>query len=116
MKAKDFNIGDWFFDDLGNLVLMKEKKNGICEYSTGFFLITSSDEFNAYPLTLNNKMIAESIQFYYKKLCDLGKITPFARAKLSDYMHELMNLSVDNAPDEDFSKIYDEIGKWIKSI
>ena len=117
IMLRDCKEGDWVYYGVGILAQVRKS-----DWSEKFVLDTGAYEIGGcmnemvYPLSISSKIIADNIQYYYKRMCGYklikgSTLTNFLRKKFD----ELMSLD-DDAPPKDFYKIYDSIEKVINEL
>lgn len=120
MRLKDFKVGDWFFNDEGRLVMMKEVKENDghfwCSYSDGWCRTSAPGDMDAYPLTMHNKILAEQIRWYHDQFSKDDVLTPDSNRKLCSFLYELMMLNVDNANQEDYCEIFGRVKEYYEEL
>jgi hypothetical protein len=108
---KDFEVGDWFFNEDGKLMHLESvDDDGWGSYTDGHTSSTSNLENTvAYDLTVHNKMIADNVQWYFREFSKKNLLTAKTANQLSRYMRRLMEL--DEKSDE-YTGIYSEMDRY----
>lgn len=111
---KNYYPGQWFIDFEGNISVMKEKNTEMnyCTISDGHFEYSLSLNDIAYPLTLDNKRIADDMNDFRKKFHKNNISSPETLDMLNNFMCHLMQLSETDAPTESFQEIWREVDKY----
>ena len=118
---KDCEDGEWVYYEVGRLCQVKDELNSYDDriYKNlvdGYIVTCANQNTKVYPLTIHNKVIAESIHHYYLEMHEKRLINGSKWVNwLSDKYDELMALD-DNAEREDYKKIYDSIEAQIKEL
>lgn len=88
-----FNTGDWCIYDLEIVQIMATEP--YVEYSTGFIRGGNATRGNLRPLTLQNKVIIESMDSYYERLRDMDGSVGFNSPDISRYFADLSRTAID---------------------
>lgn len=107
-KLKDCEHKEWVYSSCGELYqYVKEDKFN--HLTSGYINRGCSEETIVYPLTIHNKIIAEGINHYYKKMHDNHMISGSKLINwLDEEMHKLMTIPLD-AEESEYRKVWDEI-------
>jgi hypothetical protein len=118
---KDCLDGEWVYYEVGRLCQVQDYINSIDgrvykDLVDGYIRTSINGNTKVYPLTINNKIIAEAIHHYYELMHEKRLINGSKWINwLSDKYDELMALD-DYAKREDYRKIYDSIEAQIKEL
>ena len=118
---KDCQDGEWVYYEVGRLCQVQDELNSYDDHIyknlvDGYIRTCTNQNTKVYPLTIHNKVIAESIHHYYLEMHKKNLINGSKWVNwLSDKYDELMALD-DNAESEDYKKIYDSIKAQIKEL
>jgi hypothetical protein len=114
---KDCKQGDWVYYDAGDLFLV-DKEDGISGFvlRNGSIVVYASEDAIVYPLTLHNKIIADGIHAYYKRMHRSKLINGSKWVNwLNDKMGELIELG-ENAKREEYQVIWNSISDKISEL
>lgn len=114
---KDCKQGEWVFFEAGDLYMVdREKGSSGLSLTNGHFRVYTSDEAKVYPLTLHNKIIADGIHYFYKRM-HKGKLINGSEWVnwLDEKMEELIDLGED-AKEEEYQAIWNAIENQVKEL
>ena len=115
MKIKECNQGDWITTADGKIAQIVCKDESTVTYSNGYVDTTTNGETKVFPLTLNTKVITETINRYMSEFNKKGILYPKTGRKLEEFGYRLMELPEDS-PKEKFQSIYEEIKIYMGNL
>lgn len=107
----DVNVGDWVVFDLRVGQITKIHDNEFPEFSDGSIRTSGRIADRCRPLTLRNKRIVESFDYYYR---DLRKIDGEAGFNYPDISTYFAQLALDAIDGEDNEKMYDQAQAFVR--
>lgn len=95
-----WKVGDWAVFDMA-IVQIKEIRDQIVEVSTGVIATSGRLSDRLRPLTLQNKVIAESFDYQYRQLKKIKGERGFNYPDINRYFCQLMLNQIDGEPTDD---------------
>lgn len=114
-----WKVGDWAVFDRDIVQIKKIDDGEWFEVSDGSFNTFGRLEDRLRPLTLSNKRIAETFDYYYKEIDKIKGSGGFNFPDISRYFSQLMLDAIDVASKEPFEKVQEfvrEAGKYNPEI
>ena len=95
MTKSDWKVGDWAVFDRGIVQITEIRDNDNCEVSTGTINTYGRLLDRLRPLTMNNKVIAETFAWYYRELYKIKGNRGFNFPDISNRFNDLALMAMD---------------------